>query len=127
VLDGAFMIPYVMPGIVIGIAYIAAFNTGPIVLTAPRRSSCSRSNPPPAVLPSAPPRRPSARFRQHGGSGRVAWLLPAPGLPAHHRAAHRSRIIAGGMLSFVTAINELSSSLVLYVGSTMTCRFASTC
>jgi iron(III) transport system permease protein len=28
--------------------------------------------------------------------------------------------IAGGMLSFVTAINELSSSLVLYVGSTMT-------
>ncbi len=48
-LDGAFMIPYVMPGIVIGIAYIAAFNTGPIVLTAPRRFSCSRSNPPPAV------------------------------------------------------------------------------
>ena len=29
-------------------------------------------------------------------------------------------IIAGGMLSFVTAINELSSSLVLYVGSTTT-------
>ena len=29
-------------------------------------------------------------------------------------------IIAGGMLSFVTAINELSSSLVLYVGSTIT-------
>jgi iron(III) transport system permease protein len=29
-------------------------------------------------------------------------------------------IIAGGMLSFVTAINELSSSLVLYVGRTMT-------
>ena len=29
-------------------------------------------------------------------------------------------IIAGGMLSFVTAINELSSSLVLYVGSTAT-------
>ena len=33
VLDGAFMIPYVMPGIVIGIAFIAAFNTGPVVLT----------------------------------------------------------------------------------------------
>jgi iron(III) transport system permease protein len=29
-------------------------------------------------------------------------------------------IVAGAMLSFVTAINELSSSLVLYVGSTMT-------
>lgn len=28
-------------------------------------------------------------------------------------------IIAGGMLSFVTAINELSSSLVLYIGSTV--------
>jgi iron(III) transport system permease protein len=32
-LDAAFMIPYVMPGIVIGIAYIAAFNTGAIELT----------------------------------------------------------------------------------------------
>ena len=29
-------------------------------------------------------------------------------------------IVAGGLLSFVTAMNELSSSLVLYVGSTMT-------
>src|ERR1019366_8575224 len=29
-------------------------------------------------------------------------------------------IVAGGIMSFVTAINELSSSLVLYVGSTIT-------
>ncbi len=29
-------------------------------------------------------------------------------------------IIAGGLMSFITAINELSSSLILYVGRTMT-------
>jgi iron(III) transport system permease protein len=40
-LDGAFMIPYVMPGIVIGIAYIAAFNSGPLVLDRHRCSSSS--------------------------------------------------------------------------------------
>ncbi len=29
-------------------------------------------------------------------------------------------IIAGSLMSFITAINELSSSLILYVGRTMT-------
>jgi Binding-protein-dependent transport system inner membrane component len=38
-------------------------------------------------------------------------------------------IVAGALLSFITAINELSSTLVLYVGRTMTmpgsiCRFS---
>ncbi len=29
-------------------------------------------------------------------------------------------IVAGAMMAFVTAINELSSSIILYVGGTMT-------
>ena len=29
-------------------------------------------------------------------------------------------LIAGGMMSFITAINELSSTLILYTSSTMT-------
>ena len=29
-------------------------------------------------------------------------------------------IVAGALMSFITAINELSSSLILYVGRTMT-------
>ena len=120
-LDGAFMIPYVMPGIVIGIAYIAAFNTGPIVLTGTaaiiilsifiRRlpytvrttSSALRQ-----ISPSMEEAAISLGYSPFRAFMRVTVPLIVPG------------IIAGGMLSFVTAINELSSSLVLYVGSTMT-------
>ncbi len=120
-LDGAFMIPYVMPGIVIGIAYIAAFNTGPLVLTGTaaiivlsifiRRlpytvrttSSALRQ-----ISPSMEEAAISLGYSPFRAFLRVTIPLIVPG------------IIAGGMLSFVTAINELSSSLVLYVGSTMT-------
>lgn len=120
-LDGAFMIPYVMPGIVIGIAYIAAFNTGPVVLTGTaaiivlsifiRRlpytvrttSSALRQ-----ISPSMEEAAVSLGYSPFQAFLRVTIPLIVPG------------IIAGGMLSFVTAINELSSSLVLYVGSTMT-------
>ncbi|ODT81273.1 MAG: ABC transporter permease [Pelagibacterium sp. SCN 64-44] len=120
-LDGAFMIPYVMPGIVIGIAYIAAFNTGPLVLTGTasiivlsifiRRlpytvrttSSALRQ-----ISPSLEEAAVSLGYSPFQAFLRITVPLIVPG------------IIAGGMLSFVTAINELSSSLVLYVGSTIT-------
>jgi iron(III) transport system permease protein len=120
-LDGAFMIPYVMPGIVIGIAYIAAFNTGPLVLTGTaaiiilsifiRRlpytvrttSSALRQ-----ISPSLEEAAISLGYSPFQAFLRVTVPLIVPG------------IIAGAMLSFVTAINELSSSLVLYVGSTIT-------
>ena len=32
-LDATLMIPYVMPGIVVGIAFVAAFNSPPLALT----------------------------------------------------------------------------------------------
>jgi iron(III) transport system permease protein len=121
VLDGAFMIPYVMPGIVIGIAYISVFNTGPVVLTGTaliiilsifvRRlpytvrttSSALRQ-----ISPSMEEAAVSLGYSPFRAFLRTTVPLIVPG------------IIAGGMLSFITAINELSSSLVLYVGSTMT-------
>jgi iron(III) transport system permease protein len=120
-LDGAFMIPYVMPGIVIGIAYIAAFNSGPIVLTgtaaiiilsifirrlpyAVRTTSATLRQ----LSPSLEEAAVSLGYSPLRAFLRVTVPLIVPG------------VIAGGMLSFVTAINELSSSLVLYVGSTMT-------
>lgn len=120
-LDGAFMIPYVMPGIVIGIAYIAAFNTGPVVLTGTaaiiiltifirrlpysvRTTSSSLRQ----ISPSMEEAAISLGYSPLQAFLRVTVPLIVPG------------IVAGGMLSFVTAINELSSSLVLYVGSTMT-------
>ncbi|KKB08872.1 ABC transporter permease [Devosia chinhatensis] len=120
-LDGAFMIPYVMPGIVIGIAYIAAFNTGPLVLTGTasiivlsifirrlpytvRTTSSSLRQ----ISPSLEEAAVSLGYSPFQAFLRITVPLIVPG------------IIAGGMLSFVTAINELSSSLVLYVGSTIT-------
>ncbi|WDR02704.1 iron ABC transporter permease [Devosia algicola] len=120
-LDGAFMVPYVMPGIVIGIAFIAAFNTGPIILTGTatiiilsifirrlpytvRTTSSSLRQ----ISPSMEEAAVSLGYSPFQAFMRITVPLIVPG------------IIAGGMLSFVTAINELSSSLVLYVGSTMT-------
>ncbi|WP_105439369.1 iron ABC transporter permease [Neorhizobium sp. T25_13] len=120
-LDAAFMIPYVMPGIVIGIAYIAIFNTGPIVLTgtaaiiilsifirrlpyAVRTTASSLRQ----ISPSMEEAAISLGYSPFQAFIRITVPLIVPG------------IIAGGMLSFVTAINELSSSLVLYVGSTVT-------
>jgi iron(III) transport system permease protein len=120
-LDGAFMIPYVMPGIVIGIAYIAAFNTGPLVLTGTaaiiilsifirrlpytvRTTSTALRQ----ISPSLEEAAISLGYSPFQAFLRVTVPLIVPG------------IIAGAMLSFVTAINELSSSLVLYVGSTIT-------
>ncbi len=120
-LDGAFMIPYVMPGIVIGIAFIAAFNTGPVVLTGTAaiivlsifirrlpytvRTTASALR---QISPSMEEAAVSLGYSPLRAFLRVTVPLIVPG------------IVAGGMLSFVTAINELSSSLVLYVGSTMT-------
>jgi iron(III) transport system permease protein len=120
-LDGAFMIPYVMPGIVIGIAYIAAFNTGPVVLTGTAliiilsifirrlpytvRATASALR---QISPSMEEAAVSLGYSPFHAFLRTTVPLIVPG------------IIAGGMLSFITAINELSSSLVLYVGSTMT-------
>jgi iron(III) transport system permease protein len=120
-LDGAFMVPYVMPGIVIGIAFIAAFNTGPIVLTGTAaiiilsifirrlpytvRTTASSLR---QISPSMEEAAISLGYSPFQAFLRITVPLIVPG------------IIAGGMLSFVTAINELSSSLVLYVGSTMT-------
>jgi iron(III) transport system permease protein len=120
-LDATLMVPYVMPGIVVGVAFIAAFNTPPLVMTGTATIiilSVFIRRLPYAVRSSA------AALRQVGPSMeeaaislgyspvkaflRVTIPLIAPG------------IIAGAMLSFVTAINELSSSLVLYVGGTVT-------
>ncbi|MBN9304645.1 MAG: ABC transporter permease [Devosia sp. 67-54] len=120
-LDAAFMIPYVMPGIVIGIAYIAAFNTGPVVLTGTaaiiilsifiRRLPYTVRTTATAlrqIAPSLEEAAVSLGYSPFRSFLKITVPLIVPG------------IIAGGMLSFVTAINELSSSLVLYVGSTMT-------
>ncbi|MHA1548361.1 MAG: ABC transporter permease [Alphaproteobacteria bacterium] len=120
-LDSVLMIPYIVPGVVLGIGFIVAFNTGPLTMTGTGiiiilvifirrlpysvRSSVSilkqisHSLEEAAISLGAPPGRAFAR---------VTLPLMLPG------------IVAGAMMAFVTAINELSSSIILYVGGTMT-------
>lgn len=120
-LDAALMVPYVMPGIVVGVAFIAAFNTPPLVMTGTAAIiilSVFIRRLPYAVRSSA------AALRQVGPSMEEAAIsLGYSPVQAFLRVTIpliMPGIIAGAMLSFVTAINELSSSLVLYVGGTVT-------
>lgn len=121
VLDPLLMIPYMIPGTVLGIGFITAFNrkpffllsTGTIIILAyfirrlpySVRSAASILK---QIDPSleeaginlgAPPAR---TFR------RVTLPLMVPG------------ILSGAIMSWVTAINEISTSILLYVGKTMT-------
>ncbi len=120
-LDGTLMIPYVVPGVVLGLGFVVAFNQRPFLLTGTaliiililfiRRL-------PYAVRSSA------SILRQVKGSIEEAAIsLGAPPGRAFMRVTlplMLPGIVAGALLSFITAINELSSSLVLYVGRTMT-------
>jgi len=120
-LDGLLMIPYVMPGTVLGISLIIAFNKPPIVLTGTWiilviayvvrklpytiRSSTAilhqldRSVEEASISLGVPPMK--TFFKTTG-------RLMAPG------------VLSGAILSWVTTINELSSTLVLYFGATAT-------
>ena len=120
-LDATLMVPYVMPGIVVGVAFIAAFNTPPLVMTGTAAIiilSVFIRRLPYAVRSSA------AALRQVGPSMEEAAIsLGYSTVEAFLRVTIPlilPGIIAGAMLSFVTAVNELSSSLVLYVGGTIT-------
>jgi iron(III) transport system permease protein len=120
-LDATLMVPYVMPGIVVGIAFVATFNSPPLALTGTAaiivlsifirrlpysvRSSAAALR---QVSPSMEEAAISLGYSPPRAFMKVTVPLILPG------------IVAGGMLSFVTAINELSSSLVLYVGGTAT-------
>jgi iron(III) transport system permease protein len=120
-LDGTLMIPYIVPGVVLGLAFVVTFNQEPLLLTGTaliiimllfiRRL-------PYAVRSSA------SILRQIKGSIEEAAIsLGAPPGRAFLRVTlplMLPGIVAGALMSFITAINELSSSLVLYVGRTMT-------
>jgi len=124
-LDTGLMIPYVIPGTVLGIGFITAFNQPPIWITGTaaiivlayfiRRlpymvRACAsyvyqidRSVEEASINLGAPPAR---TFRK------IMLPLMAPG------------ILAGAVLSWVEVINELSATVVLYTGTTSTMPIA---
>ncbi len=121
ILDGVLMVPYVVPGVVMGIGFVAAFNAPPVAITGTglvivlaifiRRLPYSARAAATAlrqVSPSLEDAAISLGLSPGRAFLRVTARLILPG------------ILAGGMMSFVTAMNELSSSLVLYVSGTIT-------
>ena len=120
-LDTLLMVPYLVPGIVMGIALVTRFNVPPLAITGTgliiilaifvrRLPYASR-----AVAmalrqlsPSLEEAAISLGYRPWKAFMKVTVPLIAPG------------IMAGALMSFVTAMNELSASLVLYVGGTIT-------
>lgn len=120
-LDGMLMVPYVVPGIVMGIAIITRFNGPPLEITGTglvivmavfiRRLPYSARSAAAALKQLSPSLEEAAISLGYSPARaflRVTVPLIGPG------------ILAGALMSLVTAMNELSSSLVLYVGATVT-------
>ena len=120
-LDGALLVPYVVPGVVLGLAFVVTFNVPPLPLTGTAtiivlmlfirrlpyavRASASILR---QIRPSLEEAAVSLGASPPRAFGRITLPLMLPG------------VVAGLLMSFITALNELSSSLILYVGRTMT-------
>jgi iron(III) transport system permease protein len=120
-LDALLMVPYVVPGVVMAIGFLLTFNTGVFDLMGTSTI---------LVLMLFIRRLPygvratSAVLRQIKPSiEEAAVSLGASPLKAFARVTvplMMPGVIAGAMMSFITAINELSSTLLLYTARTAT-------
>lgn len=121
ILDTLSMVPYIIPGSVLGIAYILTFNKRPILLTGTifiiviafvvrRLAYTIRSST--ATLGQISPSLEEAAISL--GSNEVKSfmdvILPMM-LPG---------VISGALMSWITVISELSSSIILYTSRTQT-------
>lgn len=124
-LDLLIMIPYVVPGTVLGIGYASVFNQPPLLLTGtasviaivyfvrrlPFMTRASSS----IVYQIDPGLEDASRNlgeRPLRGFARVVMPLMRPGM------------MAGGSIAWVEVFNELSASIVLYTGTTRTLPIA---
>jgi iron(III) transport system permease protein len=121
VLDPLLMIPYIIPGTVLGIGFIVAFNQKPLYLLGTgliivlayfiRRLPYSVRSAA-SILKQIDPALEEAGINLGAAPGRTFRKVTLPlMLPG---------ILSGAIMSWVTAINEVSSSILLYVGKTMT-------
>lgn len=121
VLDVFIMFPYVIPGTIFGLILLMSYNQGPLVLSGTaaiiiiayvvrRMPYTVRSSS--AILRQISPSIDEASASLGYGSMstffRVTMPVMVPG------------IVSGAILSWITIINELSSTLMLYTGKTQT-------
>ena len=121
VLDVVTMFPFIIPGSVLGIAFVFAFNKSPVILTgtalimiisfAVRRMPYTVSSSA-AVLGNISPSIEEAAVSLGASEmttfRKITIPMMAPG------------VLSGAIMSWVTIISELSSSIILYTNSTQT-------
>ena len=121
VLDTVSMVPYIIPGIVVGIALSSAFNRPPLVLTGSmtimvialiirRLPYTIRSTV--ATLQQIPITVEEAALSLGASNIKTFWKITIPMMSAG--------IISGAILSWITMISELASAILLYTGKTRT-------
>jgi len=120
-LDSVLMVPYVVPGVVMAIGFLLTFNTGALdlvgtasiivlILFIRRLPYGVRATS--AVLRQIKPSIEEAAISLGASPAKAFFRITVPlMLPG---------VVAGAMMSFITAINELSSTLLLYTGRTTT-------
>ncbi len=121
ILDPLLMVPYIIPGTVLGIGFIVAFNRKPIYLAGTgviiiltyfiRRLPYSVRSAA-SILKQIDPSLEEAGINLGSAPGRTFRTVTLPLMKAG--------IVSGAIMSWVTSMNELSASIVLYVGKTMT-------
>jgi len=124
-IDSLTMLPYVIPGSVLGITLLLAFNKKPLLLTGTaiimivslvirRLPYTLRSSS--AILYQISPSIEEASISLGCSPARTFWRVTAimmlPG------------VLSGAILSWITVLNELSSSVILYGGDTKTMSVA---
>ena len=120
-LDSVLMVPYVVPGVVMAIGFLLTFNRGVfdlvgtgsiivLILFIRRLPYGVRATS--SVLRQIKPSIEEAAISLGTAPAKAFWKVTVPlMLPG---------VVAGAMMSFITAINELSSTLLLYTGGTTT-------
>ena len=125
ILDLLVMFPYVIPGSVLGIGLIVAFNRPPLILTGTAAIMIISY-----IIRKLPytVRSGSAFLYQTDVSVEEASInLGVAPMPTFFKVTARLMlpgILSGAILSWITCINELSSSVMLYSGRTSTISIA---
>ncbi len=121
ILDSIAMIPYVLPGAVIGITLLLAFNKQPLILSGTmaimvislvvrRMPYTVRSTA--AILQQIPMNMEEAANSLGSSKMNTFYKITVPMMVAG--------IISGAILSWITMISELSSAIILYTARTRT-------
>ena len=124
-IDTMSMLPYIIPGSVVGIALVMAFNTKPLVLTGTVAimviALCIRRLPytirsSVAILQQIPMTIEEASISLGASKMKTFFEITVPMMS--------NGIISGAILSWVTIITELSTAIILYNSKTITLTLA---